>query len=205
MRLSGLGKLMARLGRFQMATASGLVGCLFLYTPAGAEPAYVGIVREYVEKLVRPTVEMPLVVKAIEEQNSKFGDVSEMDMRVLDETYRAEVARGDLQMVKALMAKSVSQYLKSKQDDSQGTILEFFVTDCHGLNVGQSGITTDYWQGDEDKFLKTFSLASQDIYIGRAERDESTQLLETQASFVVTDEKGIPIGTATVTIAIDAL
>lgn len=196
---------MACWGKIRTAAVFGLIGCLFPYTPAGAEPAYIGVVREYVETLVRPMVEASVVVKAIEEQNAKFGDVSEMDMRVLDETYQAEVAQGDLQMVKALMAKSVSHYLKSKQDDSQGTILEFFVTDCHGLNVGQSTLTTDYWQGDEDKFLQTFARGSQEIYISRAEREESTQLLETQASFVITDEAGKPIGTATVTIAIDAL
>jgi hypothetical protein len=196
---------MKSLGKIGTAAALGLVGCLFAYTPAGAEPAYISVVREYVEKLVRPMVENSIVVKAIEEQNAKFGDVSEMDMRVLDETYRAEVAQGDFQMVKALMAKSVSRYLKSKQDDSQGTIIEFFVTDNHGLNVGQSIVTTDYWQGDEDKFLKTFARESRDIYISGAERDESTQLLETQASFVVTNEEGKPIGMATVTIAIDAL
>ncbi|MBB3389546.1 hypothetical protein FHT82_002286 [Rhizobium sp. BK275] len=196
---------MACWGKIRTAAAFGLICCLFPYTPVGAEPAYIGVVRDYVEKLVRPMVEAPVVMKAIEEQNAKFGDVSEMDMRVLDETYRAEVAQGDFQMVKALMAKSISHYLKSKQDDSQGAIIEFFVTDRYGLNVGQSTITTDYWQGDEDKFLKTFALGSQDIYVGRAERDESTQHLETQASFVVTDEKGKPIGTATVTIAIDAL
>ncbi len=200
-----LGRAMACWGKIRTAVAFGLIGCLTSNKPAGAEPAYVGVVREYVETLVRPIAEAPVVVKAIQEQNAKLGDVSEMDMRVLDETYRAEVAQGDLQMAKTLMAKSVSQYLRTKQDDSQGTILEFFVTDCHGLNVGQSTVTTDYWQGDEDKFLKTFAVASRDIYIGGAERDESTQLLETQASFVVTDEKGEPIGTATVTIAIDAL
>ena len=196
---------MACWGKFRMAMAIGLIGCVVWHAPAGAEPAYIGVVRQYVEKLVRPLAENAIVVKAIEEQNEKFGDVSEMDLRVLDETYRAEVAQGEFQMVQALMAKSVSHYLKEKQDDSQGTILEFFVTDCNGLNVGQSVVTHDYWQGDEDKFLKTFALASRDIYIGRAERDESTQLLETQASFVVTNEKGKPIGTATVTIAIDAL
>jgi hypothetical protein len=145
------------------------------------------------------------VLHAVEEQNLKFRDVSEMDIRVLDETYRSEVGSGDLHMIKALLGKSVSLYLKSKQDDSQGTIVEFFVTDCHGMNVGQSTETTDYWQGDEDKFLKTFALGSNDIFIDKAERDESTQLLETQASFTLKNEAGKPIGIATVTIAIDAL
>ncbi len=173
--------------------------------PVAAEPAYVSVVREFVEKRVKPVILVPLVRKAIEDQNAKFGDISEMDIRVLDNTYRSEIQDGEWQMVKRLLEKPVSRYLKSRQDDSQGTIVEIFVTDRHGLNVGQSVPTTDYWQGDEDKFLKTFAKGTDAIFIDRAERDDTTQLLETQASFVIHDESGEAIGIATVTIAIDAL
>jgi hypothetical protein len=173
--------------------------------PAYSEPAYVSVVREYVEKRIKPIIAAPIVHKAIEEQNAKFGDVSDMDVRVLDNTYRSEIQTGQWQMVKGLLGKPVSRYLKSMQDDSQGTIVEIFVTDRHGLNVGQSVATTDYWQGDEDKFLKTFARGSDEVFIDRAERDEQTQLLETQASFIIRGDDGQPIGIATVTIAIDAL
>ncbi len=172
---------------------------------ASAEPAYMSVVREYVEKLVRPMVYKPIVRSAIKAQNAKFGDVSSSDIQVLDNTYRTEIKTGQWQMVSRLLNSPVSRYLKSKQNDSQGTIVEIFVTDRNGLNVGQSVATYDYWQGDESKFLKTFGRDSDDIFIDRAERDDATQLLETQASFVIRDEGGNAIGTATVTIAIDAL
>ncbi|MBB4238139.1 hypothetical protein [Rhizobium esperanzae] len=196
---------MARWGHRGTTATIGLAAFLFPLTPGFAEPAYIPLVRDYVERQVRPMVETPLVLKAIAEQNVEFGDVSEMDMRVLDETYRSEIDRHHLSMVKLLLDKSVSHYLKTRQDASQGAIVEFFVTDSHGLNVGQSTITTDYWQGDEEKYLKTFANGSREIFIDRAERNETTQMLETQASFVVLDEEEKPIGVATVTIAIDAL
>jgi hypothetical protein len=197
---------MTRRGHVGIIAAFALSVALFCSpSSARADSAYVAVVRDYVEKRVRPMLEVPIVLQAVEEQNLKFRDVSEMDIRVLDETYRSEVGSGDQHMIKALLGKPVSLYLKSKQDDSQGTIVEFFVTDCHGMNVGQSTETTDYWQGDENKFLKTFALGSNDIFIDKAERDESTQLLETQASFTLKNEAGKPIGIATVTIAIDAL
>lgn len=180
--------------------------CLCLSPSAAlAEPAYVSVVREYVETVVKPIVNTPIVRKAIEEQNTRFANVSDAKIQVLDNTYRAEVQSGGWEMVRRLLNKPVSRYLKTKQDDSQGAIIEFFVADRHGLNVGQGTMTTDYWQGDEDKFLKTFARNSDDIFIDRAERDEQTQLLETQASFVIKDENETPIGIATVTIAIDAL
>lgn len=193
---------MARWGHLGAILSVGLVACVF---PARAEPAYVPLVRDYVEQRIRPLVETPLVLSAIAEQNAKFVNVSEMDMRVLDEAYRSEIGQDHLQMVKLLLDKSVSHYLKARQDASQGAIVEFFVTDAHGLNVGQSIITADYWQGDEEKYLKTFANGSREIFIDRAERNESTQMLETQASFVVLDEADRPIGVAIVTIAIDAL
>lgn len=71
--------------------------------------------------------------------------------------------------------------------------------------MGQSTITADFWQGDEEKYLQTFASGSREIFIDRAERNESSQNLETQASFVVMDEDNRPIGVAIVTIAIDAL
>lgn len=196
---------MARWGHRTAVVAVGLAACLFPLTPVRAEPAYIPLVRDYVEQQIRPMVETPLVLKAIAEQNAEFGNVSEMDMRVLDDTYRSEVDQHHLRMVKLLLDRSVSHYLKARQDASQGAIVEFFVTDSHGLNVGQSIITADYWQGDEEKYLRTFANGSREVFIDRAERNESTQMLETQASFIVMDDENRPIGVATVTIAIDAL
>lgn len=123
---------MARWGHIATGLTVGLAACLFPLMPVRAEPAYIPIVRDYVEKLVRPMVETPLVLNAIAEQNARFGDVSEADMLVLDETYRSEVNQHDLHMVKILLDKSVSHYLKARQDASQGAIVEFFVTDSHG-------------------------------------------------------------------------
>ena len=170
-----------------------------------AEPAYVSVVREYVDAVVRPMVKNPVVMKAIKDQNIKFGDVSKTDIQVLDSTYRAEVETGRFEMIAALTAKPVSRYLKAKQDGSQGIIIEFFVTDKNGLNVGESRPTVDYWQGDENKYLKTFARDSDEVFIDRAERDDVTQILETQASFTIRDETGKAIGIATVTIALDAI
>jgi hypothetical protein len=180
--------------------------CLTSYPcPVSAEPAYMSVVREYVDSLVRPMIAKPMIRAAIKEQNAKFSDVSSMDIQVLDNTYRSEIKTGQWQMVSRLLNNPVSRYLKSEQDDSQGTIVEIFVTDRHGLNVGQSTVTNDYWQGDESKFLRTFGRNTDEIFIDRADRDDATQLLQTQASFIVRDEGGEAIGTATVTIAIDAL
>lgn len=174
-------------------------------SPSLAEPAYVSVVREYVDTVIRPMVYNPIVLKAIKDQNRRFADVSSTDIQVLDATYRSELETGEMDMVAKLLTKPVSRYLRSKQDNSQGLIVELFVTDKNGLNVGESRTTADYWQGDENKYLRTFARDSDEIYIDRAERDDVTQILETQASFTIRDENRKAIGIATVTIALDAI
>lgn len=200
-----LGKMMGRLPVVGKFVVCGLLAQALSATSLHAEPAYVAVVRAYVEKMVKPVIADPMVLAAIKAQNIKHADVSETDIRVLDATYRSEIANSDLHMVAQLLDNPVSQYLKKKQDESQGTILELFVTDCHGLNVAESAMTSDYWQGDEDKFTKTYDADNMDVFIDKAERDETTQRYETQASFVISDETGKPVGIATVTIALDAL
>lgn len=103
---------MARWGHRGAVVTVGLAACLFPLTPGRAEPAYIPLVRDYLETRIRPTVETPLVLKAIAEQDAEFGDVSEMDIRVLDKTYRSEIDQHHLHMVKLLLDKSVSPYLK---------------------------------------------------------------------------------------------
>ncbi|MFA1677052.1 hypothetical protein ACDY97_31150 [Rhizobium mongolense] len=196
---------MAYRGWVRAVVASGLAIPSLLPVPAFAEPAYVAVVREYVDTVVRPMVSTPMVLAAIREQNAKFSDVSSTDIQVLDSTYRSEVETGALQMVSAVLSTPVSRYLKEKQDASQGVIVEFFITDRNGLNVGESRVTTDFWQADENKYLQTFARDSDETFVDRAERDETTQILEAQASFTIRDEAGAAIGIATVTVALDAM
>jgi hypothetical protein len=196
---------MAYRGWVGAIVASGLAIPFLLPAPAQAEPAYVAVVREYVENVVRPMISTPMVLQAIREQNARFSDVSSTDIQILDSAYRSEIETGDLKMVSAILSTPLSRYLKAKQDASQGVIVEFFITDRNGLNVGESRVTTDFWQGDENKYLETFARDSDEIFVDRAERDETTQALEAQASFTIRDAAGAAIGIATVTIALDAI
>ena len=116
---------MARWGHIRAVVTVGLAAFLLPLAPVRAEPAYIPLVRDYVEKRIRPIVETPLVLKAIAEQNAKFGNVSEMDMRVLDETYRSEVDQHHLQMVKLLLDKSVSHYLRENRTPRRARFSNF--------------------------------------------------------------------------------
>jgi hypothetical protein len=78
--------------------------------------------------------------------------------------------------------------------------------DAKGLNVGQSDVTSDYWQGDEAKWQKTYGAGSGVVFVDGVEEDESTQALQSQASVTISDpETGEPIGAITVGINLDML
>ena len=75
--------------------------------------------------------------------------------------------------------------------------------DAKGLNVGQSAITSDFWQGDEAKFRDTYLVGADALHFSEIELDESTGRYQAQISFTVSDEAtGESLGA--VTVGVDA-
>ena len=103
-------------------------------------------------------------------------------------------------------ATNCPKYLKKVEADSQGLITEIFVMDDKGLNVGQSDVTSDYWQGDEAKWQKTYQVGPDAIHISDVEQDESTQRFQSQLSLPVVDpDTKKPIGAVTIGIDVENL
>ena len=181
---------------------------LLLLLPAiamPAEEAHVAPVRDYVLENVRPWLIDPLIVASIKAQNVAHAGLDLSEISSLDQKWRAEVESDDHPMVDEVLANPLSIFLRTRQDASGGAITEIFVMDAKGLNVGQSDVTSDYWQGDEEKFARSFGAGPQALFIDKAEKDDSTQMLQSQASMTIVDETGKPIGAITVGINLDEL
>ena len=105
-----------------------------------------------------------------------------------------------------LLSNALSSYLKTVKAVSQGLYTEIFVMDNKGLNVGQSDVTSDYWQGDEAKWKKTYKVGPQAMHIGKVKTDESTQTLQSQLSLSIADpDSGQVIGAVTVGVNVEQL
>ena len=90
--------------------------------------------------------------------------------------------------------------------DSMCRLGQFPTAGDKGLNVGQSDPTSDYWQGDEAKWKKTFKVGPNAVHVSEAEMDDSTQMLQSQASVTITDPAtGKAIGAITVGINLNEL
>ena len=78
--------------------------------------------------------------------------------------------------------------------------------DAKGLDVAQSTLTSDYWQGDEAKWSETYPVGPDAVQIGEIEQDESTQVFQSQVSIAVTDPAtGEVIGAITVGVDVSML
>lgn len=157
-------------------------------------------------QLIKSWISDDPIVTAIKDQNTRFTGLSQADIDAKDNQWRAETANTEQPLINEVLGNTLSTYLKQKLETSNGLYTEIFVMDNHGLNVGQSGITSDYWQGDEDKWQKTFLMGADAIHLSDVEQDESTQIYQSQVSLPVVDPaSGSVIGAITVGINVEAL
>ena len=170
-----------------------------------AEDPHVGPIKEYVNANVLNWLSDPVVVSAIKAQNDKTAGMTAAEIEEMDQKWRAETGASSRPMIEAVLDNDLSGFLKGKKDAAGGMITEVFVMDAKGLNVGQSDITSDYWQGDEAKWQKTYQAGPNAVFVDEIEKDESTQTLQSQVSVSIVDETGAPIGAITLGINVDAL
>ena len=148
----------------------------------------------------------PALIAAIVAQNATTSGYDQAKIDALDQQWRAEVDAASKPLIDATLSNEASVYLAKVQEDSAGMFTEIIATDAKGLNAAQSTISSDYWQGDEDKWSKTYGAGPDAIFIDGAEKDESTQMLQSQGSIAIKDPaSGEAIGAITVGINLDAL
>jgi hypothetical protein len=94
-----------------------------------------------------------------------------------------------------LVDQELSAHLREIKKQSQDVVTEIIVTDTRGLNVAISDMTSDYWQGDEEKFIEVFSQPANTMHFGDINYDESTKRFQLQLSVpLYTEEKFEPLG-----------
>ena len=129
---------------------------------------------------VQSWLNTPAVWEQVKAQNSKHQGMSETDILSLDKQWRAETSSSSRPLIDKVLSTSLSSYLSDVKQKSGGVYTEIFVMDSIGLNVGQSDVTSDYWQGDEAKWQKTYPMGPEAYHIGDVEMDESSQQLQVQ-------------------------
>lgn len=148
----------------------------------------------------------PAIVAAVLAQNAAHAGLTQADIDGLDAAWRAEVGATPAPMIDGVLADPASVWLRERQEASAGLVTEVFVMDDRGLNVAQSEVTSDFWQGDEPKWQDTYKAGPEALDISEVELDESTQTYQSQVSMPVIDPAtGAAIGAVTFGIDVSLL
>lgn len=186
--------------------AFGLAATLSLVAAPLAQDEFTAPLTELAKGEIAAFASDPALVAAIVAQNAVTGAYDQAEIDALDAQWRAEVGTASKPLIDATLANAASQYLAGVQAASAGKYTEIFVMDAKGLNVGQSTLTSDYWQGDEDKFTASFGAGADAVHIGEIEQDESTQIFQSQVSVPIADPAtGAVIGAITVGVDVSML
>jgi hypothetical protein len=139
----------------------------------------------------------PVIVKAVKAENAKGKTLAQI--QELDKKWMA--TPGITDYMQALMDNECAKLLHKIQQ-SAPYYAEIFVMDNLGANVAMSDKTSDYWQGDEAKFIKSYNAGRGAIFVDNVKFDDSTQAYLVQVSVPVKDGNNA-IGAITFGISVD--
>ena len=160
---------------------------------------YAADVQALAETDLQEWIADPFVVYAIREQNRLHEGMETGQIEALDQRWREERETGRTPMIDDLLGRQASVVLRDRRARSEGVITEIILMDSRGLNVAISDPTSDYYQGDEAKWLDTYLVGPDAVHVSEVYLDESTGTEQTQVSLTVgdPDDPARPIGAVT--------
>ena len=120
----------------------------------------------------------PSIVRAVEQQNSQKIPLAEIKKR--DDDWKGA---GDnmIALIRETTQNDIARYFQRRVENNVA-IDEVFLTDNQGANVAAYPPTSDYWQGDEEKWTASFNNGNGKVFIGPLEYDDSTKKTQVQIS-----------------------
>jgi len=141
----------------------------------------------------------PVIVDAVKAENAKGKTLAQI--QEMDKKWMAHAGVADY--MKALMESKCGSHLREIQKTAP-YYAEMFVMDNQGANVAMTDKTSDYWQGDEDKFIESYKGGVGAVHISDVKFDDSTQAYLVQVSVPVRDADKV-IGAITIGVDVEKL
>ena len=123
-----------------------------------------------IESLKSELAPDPVVAETVRTYNEANKDLTAEEIASMDKAWRTTPGFNDL--MKEILLNPCSKRLTEFQDKYDG-FAEIFVTDARGLNVAMTNKTTDYYQADEDWWVRAFAGDQGYFYYGEIEYNES--------------------------------
>ncbi len=160
-------------------------------------------IQKYIDSSIRGWLFTPQLLAAVALQNINHMGLSGDDINNLDQRWRTEKRLGGGELMHSKLSNQLAAFLRGVKAASGGVIVEIFVMDNLGLNVGQTDPTGDYMQGDEAKWKKTYPVGAKAVLIDEVEEDGGINI--SQTSLTVARPNGARLGAVTIAINVDKL
>jgi hypothetical protein len=157
-------------------------------------------VKAFAKEKLLPLCTNQVFVQEVKAQNAK--QVSLQEIQTIDKTWAA--AEDELPIQKEKLNNECAQETKRVAQDLK-LVTEVFVMDNQGANVGQNALTSDYWQGDEPKWQKSFNGGKGGVDVSDRKFDKSTNCEDQKVSLPILDDSGEVIGAVCVGLKADQL
>jgi hypothetical protein len=171
---------------------------VFIFGTAMAEQAPESVVK-LAQTTIAPLGTDPVIVAAVKAENAKNKTLDQI--KATDEKWKSTAGIADY--MKAMMTSECGKRLIAILE-SEPFYAEIFVMDNQGANVAMTDKTSDYWQGDEAKFKKSYNNGNGAVFVDEIEFDDSAQVYLCQVSVPVRDGDRV-IGAITVGIDVDKI
>jgi hypothetical protein len=112
----------------------------------------------------------PRIIEKVRISNYNNRKLSLSDILKIDEKWRETEGVDDF--IKSFLTNEAAQHLIDFQE-KHDEFVEIFITDKKGLIVGETNKTSDYYQADEQWWIKAYNQETGKTYYGKIEYDES--------------------------------
>ncbi|MEZ5649194.1 MAG: hypothetical protein R3E87_01440 [Burkholderiaceae bacterium] len=152
-----------------------------------------------VEKLKQEWAANPVLIEAVLAQNAKHVPLT--SIQDLDAKWQATPGLADFMMPILDNPAAAELY---KLEANAGYVVESFVMDDQGALVAATNKTSDYWQGDEDKFTESYKGGNGAVHVSAVKFDASAQKHLAQVSLPIMKD-GKAIGAITLGVDVGAV
>jgi len=124
------------------------------------------------------------------------------EIEAIDRRWRLTKGRSDALVRSYLEHPLTARFAVALETHSRWR--EVFLMDARGCIVAESHKTSDFWQGDEAKWIESFAGGEGNTYIGEIDFDVSIQAIVLQVAVPIFNNQGQAIGVLCVSLGTDA-
>lgn len=190
--------------KFNTILAGIALGCLSTATIAQEIPP--DVLQKFLQGPSKEILSDSHVIAAIKAANVEHESWTQSKIDTVDKQWMQEAKSGTGPLVSAVVDNDASEMLRKLQSANSDLYKEIFVMDNKGLNVAATQATSDYWQGDEAKWQKTFLQGPDSVFADKIKFDESSGAKQCQINLSIKDpQTGKVIGAVTFGVNINLI